>query len=102
MSKYIGAMPDAKGPDYPGTSQQHSYLKDLGRVEYKTVDDEECLDAFRQLSQLEGIIPAMESAHAVAHTVKIVPEMASGQSILINLSGRGSKDVDFVADYLRL
>ncbi|HHO55359.1 MAG TPA: tryptophan synthase subunit beta [Trueperaceae bacterium] len=92
----------ASGLDYPGVGPQHSHLKDLKRVEYKSVDDKECLDAFMQLSQLEGIIPALESAHAVAYAMKIAPTMSSEQSILINLSGRGDKDADFVAEYLKL
>jgi len=92
----------ASGLDYPGVGPQHSFLKDLKRVDYETIDDKECLDAFMQLSQLEGIIPALESAHAVAYAMKIAPSMSSDQSILINLSGRGDKDADFVAEYLKL
>jgi len=92
----------ASGLDYPGVGPQHSYLKDIKRVEYTTVDDKECLDAFMQLSKLEGIIPALESAHAVAYAMKIAATMSPEQSILINLSGRGDKDADFVADYLEL
>lgn len=92
----------ASGLDYPGVGPQHCYLKDMKRVEYKTIDDKECLDAFMLLSRLEGIIPALESAHAVAHAMKIAKEMSSDQTILVNLSGRGDKDADFVADYLSL
>ena len=92
----------ASGLDYPGVGPQHSYLKDIKRVEYTTVDDKECLEAFMQLSKLEGIIPALESAHAVAYAMKIAATMSPEQSILINLSGRGDKDADFVADYLEL
>ncbi|MCP3672985.1 MAG: tryptophan synthase subunit beta [Gammaproteobacteria bacterium] len=92
----------ASGLDYPGVGPQHCYLRDLKRVEYVSVDDKDCLDAFMQLSRLEGIIPALESAHAVAHAMKIAPTMSSDKIILVNLSGRGDKDADFVADYLSL
>jgi tryptophan synthase beta chain len=92
----------ASGLDYPGVGPQHCYLKDIKRVEYVSADDKECLDAFMILSRTEGIIPALESAHAVAHAMKIAKDMPSDQTILINLSGRGDKDADFVADYLSL
>jgi len=92
----------ASGLDYPGVGPQHCYLKDIERVEYVTADDKECLDAFITLSRTEGIIPALESAHAVAHAMKIAGDMSSDQTILINMSGRGDKDADFVADYLSL
>jgi tryptophan synthase beta chain len=91
----------ASGLDYPGVGPQHSFLKDIGRVTYETATDQECLDAFMLLSRTEGIIPALESAHAVAHAIRIAPQMA-GKRILINLSGRGDKDIDFVADKLKL
>jgi len=92
----------ASGLDYPGVGPQHCYLKDIERVEYETATDEECLNAFMTLSQVEGIIPALESAHAVAWAMRVAPEMASDQQILINLSGRGDKDADYVADKLGL
>ena len=92
----------ASGLDYPGVGPQHCHLKDIKRVQYKTIDDKECLDAFMQLSQLEGIIPALESAHAVAYAMKMAKGMSSDETILINLSGRGDKDADFVADKLSL
>ena len=92
----------ASGLDYPGVGPQHCYLKDIKRVEYVAVDDKECLDAFITLSRTEGIVPALESAHAVAYAMKIAKDMSSDQTILINLSGRGDKDADFVADYLSL
>ncbi len=92
----------ASGLDYPGVGPQHCYLKDIERVEYVTADDKECLEAFMTLSRTEGIIPALESAHAVAHAMKIAKDMSSDQTILINMSGRGDKDADFVADYLSL
>ncbi|PID46916.1 MAG: tryptophan synthase subunit beta [Proteobacteria bacterium] len=92
----------ASGLDYPGIGPQHSYLKDLGRAEYTVVDDQECLDAFIQLSRTEGIIPALESAHVVAWAMKKAPSLNKDQSILINLSGRGDKDADYVAELLKL
>ena len=92
----------ASGLDYPGVGPQHCYLKDIERVEYVAADDKECLDAFMKLSRLEGIIPALESAHAVAHAMKIAKDMPKDKTILVNLSGRGDKDADFVADYLSL
>ncbi len=87
----------ASGLDYPGVGPEHSHLKDAGRVQYTTADDNECLDAFFKLSRQEGIIPALESAHAVAFAMKKAKEMGRG-SILVNLSGRGDKDLDFVAE----
>ncbi|MEN8213420.1 MAG: tryptophan synthase subunit beta [Pseudomonadota bacterium] len=92
----------ASGLDYPGVGPQHCYLKDLGRVRYESVDDKACLDAFMTLSRSEGIIPALESAHAVAYAMAIAGEMSPEQTILINLSGRGDKDADFVAERLSL
>ncbi len=92
----------ASGLDYPGVGPQHCLLKDLGRVRYESVDDKECLNAFMELSRVEGIIPALESAHAVAYAMKIAGDMDSDTNILINLSGRGDKDADFVADMLSL
>lgn len=92
----------ASGLDYPGVGPQHCYLKDIKRVEYVTADDKECLDAFMELSRLEGIIPALESAHAVAHAMKIAKDLPADKTILVNLSGRGDKDADFVADKLAL
>ncbi len=92
----------ASGLDYPGVGPQHCYLKDVGRVEYQAIDDQECLDAFMTLSQCEGIIPALESAHAVASAMKLAKELSVEQSILINLSGRGDKDADFIAERLSL
>lgn len=92
----------ASGLDYPGVGPQHCYLKDIKRVQYVTADDKECLDAFMTLSRCEGIIPALESAHAVAYAMKIAKDMNKEKSILINLSGRGDKDADFVAAKLNL
>jgi tryptophan synthase beta chain len=92
----------ASGLDYPGVGPQHSYLKDLGRVQYEAVSDKECLDAFMQLSRVEGIIPALESAHAVAWAMRVAPGLPKDQHILVNLSGRGDKDADYVAKVLGL
>ena len=92
----------ASGLDYPGVGPQHCLLKDLGRVDYVAVNDDDCVDAFMTLSRVEGIIPALESAHAVAYAMKIAAEMSAEQSILVNLSGRGDKDADFIADKLGL
>ncbi len=88
----------ASGLDYPGVGPQHSYLKDLNRVTYVTANDVEAVEAFYQLSRIEGIIPAMESAHAVAYAVKLAKEMGPGKTILINLSGRGDKDIDYILE----
>ncbi len=87
----------ASGLDYPGVGPQHSYLKDLGRINYKSVTDAEAIDAFFTLSRTEGIIPALESAHAVAYAMKLAAELPKEMKILVNLSGRGDKDIDFVA-----
>lgn len=92
----------ASGLDYPGVGPQHCYLKDIERVEYEAVTDEECLNAFMTLSQVEGIIPALESAHAVAWAMRVAPTMDKDKTILVNLSGRGDKDADYVADKLGL
>ena len=92
----------ASGLDYPGVGPQHCYLKDIKRVKYETATDNECLDAFMELSRLEGIIPALESAHAIAYAMRVAPQMSKDQTILINLSGRGDKDADFVANKLGL
>lgn len=88
----------ASGLDYPGVGPQHSLLKDLERVNYVTINDKETIDAFFELSRTEGIIPAIESSHAVAYAIKLAPELGKGKSILVNLSGRGDKDIDFVVD----
>ncbi len=92
----------ASGLDYPGVGPQHSYLKDLGRVDYQAITDQECLDAFMTLSRTEGIIPALESAHAVAYAMKIAPELPADKIIIVSLSGRGDKDADYVANQLNL
>lgn len=92
----------ASGLDYPGVGPQHSYLKQVGRVDYQSASDAECLEAFLTLSRVEGIIPALESAHAVAWAMRVAPTLPKDQHILINLSGRGDKDADYVAEKLGL
>ena len=92
----------ASGLDYPSVGPEHAYLHAIGRAEYVGVTDEEALSAFRTLSLSEGIIPALESAHAVAYALKLAKELGRGKSIVVNLSGRGDKDVEFVLnEYFR-
>lgn len=86
------------GLDYPGVGPEHAYLKDIGRAEYVGITDNEALAAFHKLCRTEGIIPALESSHAVAHAMKIAPTMRPDQHLLVNLSGRGDKDIGTVAD----
>jgi tryptophan synthase beta chain len=81
------------GLDYPGVGPEHSWLKDQGRVKYFSATDKDALDAFVLLSKLEGIIPALESAHAIAHVTRVAPQMGKDKTIAICLSGRGDKDV---------
>ena len=88
------------GLDYPSIGPEHAFLHDAGRVEYVSASDDEALEAFQTISQLEGIIPALESAHAVAHALKLAREMSREQTVVVNLSGRGDKDVNTVADRL--
>ncbi|MBK5933984.1 tryptophan synthase beta chain [Rhodovulum imhoffii] len=92
----------ASGLDYPGVGPQHCNLKDLGRARYESATDKECFDAFLALSRSEGIIPALESAHAVAYAMRRAPQMPPDQTILVNLSGRGDKDIDFAIEQLGL
>ena len=87
------------GLDYPGIGPEHAYLHDIGRVEYVAVTDGEAVEAFEALSRAEGIIPAIESAHAVAHAMKIAPQMTKDTLMVINLSGRGDKDCAAIARY---
>ena len=86
------------GLDYPGVGPEHAYLKDENRVEYKAVTDDEVIDAFLILTRTEGIIPALESAHAIAHAIKISKKMKKTESIVVTLSGRGDKDIDIVKE----
>jgi len=86
------------GLDYPGVGPEHAWLKDIGRAEYVAATDAEALDATHQLCRIEGIIPALESAHALAHAIKIAPSMTNETNIVVNLSGRGDKDINTLAD----
>lgn len=88
------------GLDYPGVGPEHAYLRDSGRVEYVSITDKEAMDALLELCKVEGIIPAIESAHAMAHVFKMAQEMNENQSIVMCLSGRGDKDVNTIADYV--
>jgi tryptophan synthase beta chain len=88
------------GLDYPGVGPEHSYLKDSGRASYVAVDDGEALEAFQLLCRLEGITPALESAHAIAYAAKLAPSLGKDQTILVNLSGRGDKDMGIVGKRL--
>jgi tryptophan synthase beta chain len=88
------------GLDYPGVGPEHSWLKDNGRVTYVPATDREALDAFQLLTKVEGIIPALESAHALAYVAKLAPTMAKDKLLVVNLSGRGDKDVFTVAQHL--
>ncbi|MBN3941797.1 tryptophan synthase subunit beta [Nostoc sp. NMS9] len=96
----IEAHSISAGLDYPGVGPEHSYLKDLGRAEYYSVTDKQALDAFQRLSQLEGIIPALETAHAIAYLETLCPQLKGSPRIVINCSGRGDKDVQTVAKVL--
>jgi tryptophan synthase beta chain len=86
------------GLDYPGVGPEHAWLKDIGRAEYVGITDKEALEAFHYLCRTEGIIPALESSHAIAYAMKLAKTMSPQQSILVNLSGRGDKDIGTVAD----
>ncbi|MEH2392892.1 MAG: tryptophan synthase subunit beta [Nostoc sp.] len=96
----IEAHSISAGLDYPGVGPEHSYLMDLGRAEYYSVTDKQALDAFQRLSQLEGIIPALETAHAIAYLETLCPQLEGSPRIVINCSGRGDKDVQTVAKIL--
>jgi len=89
------------GLDYPGVGPEHAYLKDTGRAEYVSVTDEEAVKALLYLSQVEGIIPAIESSHAIAHVIKFAPTLDIDEVIIVNLSGRGDKDVESIEKYIK-
>jgi tryptophan synthase beta chain len=88
------------GLDYPGIGPEHAYLKDSGRAEYFPITDAEALDALQLLSRTEGIIPALESAHAIAQTIKLAPTLDQDKIVVVSLSGRGDKDVEAIMGYL--
>ena len=92
----------AAGLDYPGVGPEHAYLLESGRASYVSVTDKEALDAFSVLCRLEGIIPALESSHALAHALKILPLLSKDETVLVNLSGRGDKDLDTILPLLAL
>ena len=87
------------GLDYPGVGPEHAWLKDSGRANYVSVNDDEALQAFHDLTRIEGILPALESSHALAYATKLAPTMGKDQIIVINLSGRGDKDIHTVATH---
>ena len=90
------------GLDYPGVGCEHSYLKSTGRTQYESITDKEALEGFKLLSNLEGIIPALETAHAIAHVAKVAPKMKKEEIIVVCLSGRGDKDINQVADRMEM
>lgn len=92
----------ASGLDYPGVGPIHAYLKDIGRVEYTSVNDDESIKAFLELSRIEGIIPALESSHAISYVMKLAPTLSKDKIIIANLSGRGDKDIDYVSELLKI
>jgi tryptophan synthase beta chain len=98
----IEAHSISAGLDYPGVGPEHSFLKDIGRAEYYSVTDQEALEAFQRVSRLEGIIPALETAHALAYLETLCPQVTGSPRIVINFSGRGDKDVQSVAKYLSM
>ncbi len=85
------------GLDYPGVGPEHAWLKDTGRARYVAINDDEALAAFHNLTRTEGIMPALESSHALAYTEKLAPQMSRDEIIVVNLSGRGDKDIQTVA-----
>jgi tryptophan synthase beta subunit len=87
------------GLDYPGVGPEHAYLRDTKRVEYVSIRDDECMNALMELNKLEGILPAIESAHALAHALKIAQNEMKGKTIIVCLSGRGDKDIDTISKY---
>jgi tryptophan synthase beta chain len=102
MQDESGQVKDTKsvsaGLDYPGVGPEHSLLKDLGRAEYVAVDDDAALKAFHDVSELEGIIPALETAHAFAYLDTLMPELEATANVVVNVSGRGDKDINTVAE----
>ena len=88
------------GLDYPGIGPEHAYLNKIGRVKYDSITDKEALEAFMILTKVEGIIPALESSHAVAYAIKIAKSYSKDDSIIVNLSGRGDKDLDIIISNL--
>jgi tryptophan synthase beta chain len=87
--------------DYAAVGPEHAWLRDLGRTEYAHISDAEALEGFKDLARLEGILPALESSHAIAYTVQLVPTLKPGSIVLVNLSGRGDKDVQSVIEAMK-
>lgn len=102
MQDETGKVKDAysisAGLDYPGIGPEHAYLGTIGRVKYDSITDEEAVDAFKTLTRLEGIIPALESSHAIAYGLKIAKNYSKEDSIIVNLSGRGDKDIETILE----
>ncbi len=96
----IDAHSISAGLDYPGIGPEHAWLHDIGRAEYVSITDQEAVEAFQTCTRLEGILPALESAHAIAHTIKIAGDLLDDHIMVLNMSGRGDKDMDSVAAYL--
>ena len=94
-----GTHPVSAGLDYPGVGPEHALLKELGLATYEVVNDDEAIRAFHHCCSIEGIIPALESSHAIAYAARVAPQMAKDKVILVNLSGRGDKDIHTVAEY---
>jgi len=94
----MGTHSISAGLDYPGVGPEHSWLKDVGRANYVAATDDEAIDAFHKLTQMEGIMPALESSHAVAYAMKLAKTMSSDKVIVVNLSGRGDKDIHTIAE----
>ena len=92
----------ASGLDYPAVGPEHAYLSDIKRVEYVTINDKEAVDAFFELTKTEGVIPALESSHAVAYGIKLAKKLPSDKIIIVNLSGRGDKDIEFILNNIGL
>lgn len=89
------------GLDYPGIGPEHAWLHDVGRAEYVSITDKEAINAFQTCTRLEGIIPALETAHAIAHTMKIAGDLPKNHVMVLNMSGRGDKDIDTVSTYIK-
>lgn len=104
MQDETGNIQDAysisAGLDYPGIGPEHAYLKSIGRVKYDSITDNEAISAFKLLCRLEGIIPALESSHAIAYTIKIAKNYRKNDSIIVNLSGRGDKDMGTILEHI--
>ena len=102
MQDEVGQVKDTKsvsaGLDYPGVGPEHSWLKDIGRAEYVAINDQEALDAFHTVTKLEGIMPALETAHAFAYLDHLPKDFDESTNIIVNVSGRGDKDINTVAE----